>query len=211
MQNRACKQDREVEPALWKSVFYRPIEEFRRRIKAAAAAGDKGKEPLRKVSPSFRQHVGTSVSPARRLCATGLTGPCASTPYRHVVLMLAHKHWTDHFTCVQVKIAFGKFLQDAALFYRQLACKLQAAYGSVGFSLADAQLQSPPHLPEQQYKQQDCRQSVYRCLICLGDIFRYALQKGTIHALYHDCFGYQDHLSCIELSLLKGNTTVRMR
>lgn len=44
------QQEREVEPALWKSVYYRPIEEFRRRIKAAAAAGEKGKEPLQKVS-----------------------------------------------------------------------------------------------------------------------------------------------------------------
>ncbi len=38
-----------MEPALWKSVFYRPIEEFRRRIKAAAAAGEKGRAPLQKV------------------------------------------------------------------------------------------------------------------------------------------------------------------
>lgn len=44
-----CWQEREVEPALWKSVFYRPIEEFRRRIKAASAAGEKGREPLQKV------------------------------------------------------------------------------------------------------------------------------------------------------------------
>ena len=97
---------------------------------------------------------------------------------RHAVLILAHKQRVDNLIGTQVKIAFGKFLQDAALFYRQLACKLQAAYGSVGFTLADAQLQTPPNLPEQQYKQQDCRQSVYRCLICLGDIFRYALQDS---------------------------------
>jgi len=44
-----CTQEREVEPALWKSVFYRPIEEFRRRIKAAAVAGEKGRAPLQKV------------------------------------------------------------------------------------------------------------------------------------------------------------------
>ena len=34
---------------MWKSVYYRPIEEFRRRIKAAAAAGERGREPLQKV------------------------------------------------------------------------------------------------------------------------------------------------------------------
>ena len=34
---------------LWKTVFYTVIEEFRRRIKAATAQGQKGSEPLRKV------------------------------------------------------------------------------------------------------------------------------------------------------------------
>ncbi|KAL0046021.1 hypothetical protein WJX82_011659 [Trebouxia sp. C0006] len=113
-------QEREVEPALWKSVFYRPIEEFRRRIKAAAVAGEKGRAPLQKV-----------------------------------------------------KLTFGRFLQDAALFYRQLACKLQIAYGAVGFSLEEAQLQTAPDVPDHQDIPKDCKTSVYRCLICLGDIFRY--------------------------------------
>lgn len=74
---------------------------------------------------------------------------------------------------LQVKIAFGRFLQDAALFYKQLAVKLQTAYGSVGYSVADAQLTAVPPVPDQAYRQQDCRNSVFRCLICLGDIFRY--------------------------------------
>lgn len=34
---------------MWKTVFYTVIEEFRRRIKAATAQGQKGSEPLRKV------------------------------------------------------------------------------------------------------------------------------------------------------------------
>ena len=72
----------------------------------------------------------------------------------------------------QVKIAFGKFLQDAALFYKQLAVKLQTAYGSVGYSAADAQLTAVPSVPDQTYHQHDCRSSVFRCLICLGDIYR---------------------------------------
>ena len=58
-----CLQEREVEPALWKSVFYRPIEEFRRRIKAAAAAGEKGREPLHKVG-----HAQLSNIYQRRCC-----------------------------------------------------------------------------------------------------------------------------------------------
>lgn len=65
-------------------------------------------------------------------------------------------------------------MQDAARFYRQLACKLQTAYGAVGFSLEEAQLQTAPAVPDQQYTPQDCKPSVYRCLICLGDIFRCA-------------------------------------
>ena len=77
------------------------------------------------------------------------------------------------FCCIQVKIAFGRFLQEGAKFYRELALKLQMAYGDVGFALADAQLQNLPDFDsQQQYQQQDCRVSVYRCLICLGDICR---------------------------------------
>ena len=42
-------QSKDAEQMLWKTVFYTVIEEFRRRIKAATAQGDKGVEPLRKV------------------------------------------------------------------------------------------------------------------------------------------------------------------
>ena len=135
-----------MEPALWKSVFYRPIEEFRRRIKAASAAGEKGREPLQKVCCLT---INNAASRGGTLCS-----PC-----------------TD--CMLQVKIAFGRFLQDAALFYKQLAVKLQIAYGSVGYSVADAQLTAVPSVPDQAYQHQDCRTSVFRCLICLGDIFRY--------------------------------------
>lgn len=45
----ACMQRAGVEQTLWKVVYYRPIEEFRRRIRLAADAGDRGCEPLRKV------------------------------------------------------------------------------------------------------------------------------------------------------------------
>ena len=43
-------QEREIEAALWKNVFYKPIEEFRKRIRQAAGLGDKGTELLRKAS-----------------------------------------------------------------------------------------------------------------------------------------------------------------
>ena len=42
-------QVKDAEQMLWKTVFYTVIEEFRRRIKAAIAQGQKGSEPLRKV------------------------------------------------------------------------------------------------------------------------------------------------------------------
>lgn len=42
-------QSKDAEQMLWKTVFYTVIEEFRRRIKAATAQGEKGSEPLRKV------------------------------------------------------------------------------------------------------------------------------------------------------------------
>ncbi len=42
-------QSKAAEQMLWKTVFYTVIEEFRRRIKAATAQGEKGSEPLRKV------------------------------------------------------------------------------------------------------------------------------------------------------------------
>jgi hypothetical protein len=42
-------QEKDVEQCLWKTVVYAVIEEFRRRIKSAAAAGEKGEVPLRKV------------------------------------------------------------------------------------------------------------------------------------------------------------------
>ena len=42
-------QEHNVEQTLWKVVYYRPIEEFRRRIRLASEAGNRGQEPLRKV------------------------------------------------------------------------------------------------------------------------------------------------------------------
>ena len=167
MQACVCKQDREVEPALWKSVFYRPIEEFRRRIKAAAAAGEKGREPLQKVSLGLVV-VSDKERPSVLVCATQEKAAYACIN----ICLMKRRMLAMVLLFAQVKIAFGKFLHDAALFYRQLACKLQSAYGNVGFSLADAKLQTVPSVPAEQYKQQDCTQSVYRCLICLGDIFR---------------------------------------
>ncbi len=78
---------------------------------------------------------------------------------------------------LQAKGACLRFLKEASLFYALLILKLQAAYGSVDFQLEfadhaalDAALGSamlPPRVATL-----DCRLSVYRCLICLGDLAR---------------------------------------
>ncbi len=44
-----CLQAHEIDTALWKWVYYKPIEEFRHRVRFAADAGEKGEEPLRRV------------------------------------------------------------------------------------------------------------------------------------------------------------------
>ena len=83
---------------------------------------------------------------------------------------------------MQVISAFVKFVKEASLFYALLAVKLQAAYGSVDFQLSfadqadlDAALSSvalPPRMATP-----DCRISIYRCLICLGDLARFAISS----------------------------------
>lgn len=78
---------------------------------------------------------------------------------------------------LQVRDTCLRFLNEASLFYALLVLKLQSAYGSVGFELdyadkaaLDNALGSvllPPRVATL-----DCRISVYRCLICLGDLAR---------------------------------------
>ncbi|KAL4853490.1 hypothetical protein ACK3TF_005514 [Chlorella vulgaris] len=109
----------DVEQLLWKAVFYRPIEEFRRRIKQAE--GD---------------------------------------------------------LKAKTELAFQAYLRDAQAFYLQLAAKLQQRYGDAGFpqALAAQHLQALGQevaAVEAAPQPQDCRASVHRCLICLGDLARY--------------------------------------
>jgi len=47
----------DVEQVLWKSVFYRPIEEFRSRVKEAEKAGQAGAEQLPKVGGAFSRFL----------------------------------------------------------------------------------------------------------------------------------------------------------
>jgi len=58
---------------------------------------------------------------------------------------------------------------------------VQIVYGSVGYELSPAEAAAlggalaPDMLPPPSEVPHDCRQSVYRCLICLGDLARRAL------------------------------------
>ncbi|KAL4431450.1 hypothetical protein ABPG75_006706 [Micractinium tetrahymenae] len=113
-------QKHDVESLLWKAVFYRPIEEFRRRIKQAEG--------------ELRD---------------------------------------------KTKLAFHAFLEDGKGFYLQLTVNLQQRFGPAGFpqALAAQHLQQmglaePEPLPASS-RPLDCRASVHRCLVCLGDLSRY--------------------------------------
>lgn len=78
----------------------------------------------------------------------------------------------------QVKNVLDKFLDNSREFYLELAVTLQATYGDVGFRsgseeavLDTAAFSQLPAVGTGL----DCRISVYRCLICLGDLSRYKL------------------------------------
>ncbi|KAL4421752.1 hypothetical protein ABPG77_009735 [Micractinium sp. CCAP 211/92] len=118
--NFRLSQKHDVEQLLWKAVFYRPIEEFRRRIKQAEGE-------LR----------------------------------------------------AKTKLAFHAFLEDGKAFYLILVLKLQQRFGPAGLppALAAQHLQQmglaePAPLPPSS-RPLDCRASVHRCLVCLGDLSRY--------------------------------------
>jgi len=81
------------------------------------------------------------------------------------------------FVHLQTTTVFVKFLREASTFYALLTVKLQAAFGQLGFALnfpgledlAGASARSV--IPEVKTSL-DCRISIYRCLICLGDLAR---------------------------------------
>lgn len=78
---------------------------------------------------------------------------------------------------MQVKVALLKFLKSASEFYEGLAMKLQATFGDAGFTSTDTLLappasQVPQTLPHALPIGVDVKISVYRCLICLGDLAR---------------------------------------
>lgn len=91
---------------------------------------------------------------------------------------------TRHATSVQTTSVFVKFLREASTFYALLTLKLQAAFGQLGFALDFPDLDDlaavaqQPAIPE--FKTSlDCRISIYRCLICLGDLARWGCWHKT--------------------------------
>ena len=86
-----------------------------------------------------------------------------------------------------MKIALLKFLTCASDFYEGLALKLQATFGGAGFVVsarrqgpsegvapAGSHSAQPPRPQEPPARGVDVKISVYRCLICLGDLARCA-------------------------------------
>ena len=147
-----------MELKLWHVCFHMPVQEFRRRIAAVEAKGDKGRDALAKV------------------------------PSTHVTVCIArYAIWTSVLTTpfVQLKKSFAALLADAVAFYKAFAMKLQLVYGSVGFKLSvrdygNLAQQLTNYKPAEQ--KLDMRAPVQRCLVCLGDLTRW-LQCMLRHLL----------------------------
>lgn len=74
-----------AEQVVWREVFYRPIQEFQRRLRHAFQAGDAGREALRKVPslPTLRDMLLTLGSGSRLQCGQAFhTIGCAVGPGR---------------------------------------------------------------------------------------------------------------------------------
>ena len=78
--------------------------------------------------------------------------------------------------------AFLKFLEESLAFYKAVASKLQLVFGSVGFDVGaeDAGALNGLAIPTDS-QNQDCRSSVWRCIVCLGDLAR----SVSIYACAH--------------------------
>ena len=99
---------------------------------------------------------------------------------------------TFHACPVQTASVFAKFLREASAFYALLTLKLQAAYGQLGFALDFPGLDDLAAATERtvipEFKiSLDCRISIYRCLICLGDLARWGLASGMAHYMQWMC------------------------
>lgn len=95
----------------------------------------------------------------------------------HCALLLRACTITDVYAWAQTTAVFVRFLREASTFYALLTSKLQAAYGRLGFTLEFPGLDDLDAVSEQtampEFKTSlDCRISIYRCLICLGDLAR---------------------------------------
>ncbi|GIL48318.1 hypothetical protein Vafri_4600 [Volvox africanus] len=146
----------EVEPNLWKAVFYKPIEEFRSRIRAleTLVRGTAG-SATSGVSMSSGAGGGTSTPTAAMLCSP-----------EEARAQLG-----------RTTAAYMRFLDEALAFYRKMVWKLQWVHGSVGAVVdldAALQMEIQDCVPRAACpRTAEARQSVDRCLIYLGDLCRY--------------------------------------
>ncbi|EFJ46697.1 hypothetical protein VOLCADRAFT_92921 [Volvox carteri f. nagariensis] len=154
----------EVEPNLWKAVFYKPIEEFRSRTRALEALAKGTAAAATAAAPAAT----TTISPN----GAGVSPPAPAA----AAVQLATPE-EARAQLARTTGAYLRFLDDALAFYRKTVWKLQWVHGSVGAVVdLDAALQNEiqecvpratgPRAPE-------VRQSVHRCLIYLGDLCRY--------------------------------------
>lgn len=96
-----------------------------------------------------------------------------------------------HAVHVQTTSVFVKFLREASTFYALLTLKLQAAFGQLGFALEFPGLNDLAAATQQteipEFKTSlDCRISIYRCLICLGDLARWGLPLSVFFTSRRD-------------------------
>lgn len=87
---------------------------------------------------------------------------------------------------------------------------MQMVYGTVGYELSQTEASAlgaalaPGAVPPPSATPRDCRQSVYRCLICLGDLARCALPgvniQGYSAARLPACWQHDVSLSASTLS-----------
>lgn len=86
-----------------------------------------------------------------------------------------HTCYAPRASSLQASGAFSKFLAEAADFYRALVLRLQTTYGSVGVDTAPEDvhvLDRTASISAKDAGNVDCRSSVCRSLVCLGDIAR---------------------------------------
>eukprot|EP00775_Hariotina_reticulata_P004157 gene4157-4405_t len=142
----------DVEQLLWKSVFYRPIEEFRSRLKTADKAGEAGAAQVPKVAAAFIKFLEE-----------------ASIFYRRLVMQLQSCYGS-----VGVKLELPAGVSSVWMGGGEGL----AGAGRAGEAPLTTGSDVSMHCSTGSSAPRDVRPSVHRCLIYLGDLARYAAQAA---------------------------------